>query len=316
MRRSLSLLVAVLLVAGACSSGDDVVVTVGDTEIVASDFEALHPEDAVLSPEDTARSVSLLVLNTLLLEAASDQFGIEIDEAAIQAAFDERTASFREAGDLDEQLAALTETQQRVRLESELDVVRDAVVDELLLAEAPGFDIDAAYREYIADIGTVCVRVIELADPAEFGSVAERLLAGETFGDVAREVSTDPLVGGDEGAPRAGGELGCTSPAAHLPDFATAILEAPIGEPFGPVASGGHHQLVVVYDRAVPLLEDVRREAALAAATTQGPEVFRQWAVTVLQDATVTVDPDYGTWGVLPETEGVPTVIPTDRQLS
>lgn len=308
------MLAALLLVAAACSN-DAVVATIGDTEIPPASFDALHPEEAELSPDETARSVTLLVLHSIFLQEARGQFGIEADEEVVRRAFDARTASLRAAGNLEEELARLGETPARVRLESELDVVRDLTVEQLLLIEAAGFDVDAAYRDYVADTGVVCVRVIELADPSEYDSVADRLRAGEPFGDVAREVSTDPLVGGEEGAPRAGGELGCTSPGEHLPEFAAAILEAPVGEPFGPVASGGHHQLVVVYEREVPPLEEVRRDAALAAAATQGPEVFRQWAVEVLQGATVVIHPDYGTWGVLPETGGVPTVIPANREV-
>ena len=70
---------------------------------------------------------------------------------------------------------------------------------------------------------------------------------------------------------------------------------------------------MVVYSRTIPELVDVRPQVIEAAIATQGPEVFRLWAIDVLQTLDVTIDDSVGEWGVLPETEPVPTVVEPSR---
>jgi hypothetical protein len=69
-----------------------------------------------------------------------------------------------------------------------------------------------------------------------------RIEAGEDFGDVAREVSTDP------GTAANGGELGWFTREELVPSFAEAAFSLPVGEVSQPVASEYGWHLILVFE--------------------------------------------------------------------
>lgn len=76
--------------------------------------------------------------------------------------------------------------------------------------------------------------------------VQARLAAGEDFGTVAKEVSTDT------GSATQGGDLGCADPANYVPEFAAAVKSQPIGEVGQPVKTQFGYHLILVYDKKDP----------------------------------------------------------------
>lgn len=90
-------------------------------------------------------------------------------------------------------------------------------------------------------------------------------------------------------------------------------MEAAVGEYVGPVFSSVGTHLIEVYERTAPELDEVRAEVLEVGIETQGDGLFNTWATGVLQAADVTIEETFGTWGPLPETNGVPTVIPAGR---
>lgn len=275
-------------------------------------FDALHVDTSDLAPRDTASALNLLVINEVLTAGAARAFGITVGAAASEANFAERTARYPDEASLVAALAARNETPQRLRINAELDALRAAVESRLVHDEDDGFDIDKAHRDYLIDNAEVCVRQMTFASLEAHAAAAARLAAGEDFDAVAREVSIDGFVGREAGEVGAGGDLGCSAPAALPAGLDAASLDAGVGAVYGPVVARTGIHLLVVYDRTAPELAEVRDDVIDHAVAVQGPELFRLWAVGVLGAAEVEVDAAHGTWGVLPETDGVPTVVPLD----
>lgn len=296
------------LVVVACSGGGPIA-TVDGVELTRADLEEIHVDVDALDAEDLASSVLLLILHEGFTSRASTEFDITADPALVDEAFASRTVRFSGRGELEEVLAQTNVRPERLRIESYLDVVRDSVGAHLVRTEGPGFDLDRAYEDYLLVEGEVCIRHIQVSEVADYEAALTRLEAGEDFAEVALDISIDPFVARVDGGTGAGGDLGCSTPGSLPAGLDTAAIEAAVGEITGPVVSAIGVHLVIVYDKTIPDLVDVRDAVVEAAVATQGVELFRLWAVTVLQDLEVTVDPSVGTWGVLPETDPVPTVV-------
>ncbi len=296
----------------SCAGSDGPVVTVDGTEIPQEQFDELHVDVDELDDDERAGSALLLVLREAFVTSASSDLNVEPSADDVANALDVKLERLDARGDIDEVLAAQNTTRERVKIEAELDTIRDQVGAELVRSESEGFDIEAAYLQYSLANAEVCIKQMQLADEADFDVAMSRLDAGEDFDPVARDLSIDPFVGRDEGV-GAGGDLGCSPPSALPPGLAEATLEAPLGQPVGPVVSTVGIHLLLVEDRTVDTLDAARDGVLEQAVPVQGPELFNAWAVEVLQNADVVVDDAYGTWGVLPETDPVPTVVPTYR---
>lgn len=297
----------------ACSDGGpETVVTVDGVEIPTDRFDALHTDVGSLDDLDRAGGVVLLILREAFVSQAEDQLGLSLDQSDVDAAYQEALLPLQERGEPSEVLAQRNETEDRLLVNTELDLISEAVGADLVRTEGPGFDLAAAEERYLLDNAEVCLRHIQLADGDDGQAVLARLADGEDFEAVAREVSIDPFVSQESGI-GAGGDLGCAAPAALPIGLDTAVLDLPLDEITGPVASamGGH--IVEVTGRTEPDLVAEHDQVLEAAVPVQGPELFRLWAVEVLGQIDVEVDPSFGRWAVLPETDPVPTVVPPNR---
>ena len=310
MLARIALLGAVALLGAACSTDANPVVTIDDVSIAEADFAALHVETDDLDADELAGSTLLLVLHHAFTLHAREDLGVEPDRAVVDQRFAERTVGFEARGDIDEQLALRNLTQERVQLEAELDALQEAVTDHLVRTEAPGFDLAGAYDAYLLDEAEVCVMQIQIADASHIDGVLERLAAGESFDEVARDVSIDSFVDREPGLSGAGGDFGCSAPGSLAPGLGQAAITAPLDQPVAPVVSGVGVHVLWVYGRTVPLIEDVKPAVLEHAVPLQGQEMFRLWAVDVLQSIEVEVDEAYGRWAMLPETDPVRTVVP------
>lgn len=300
------------LIATGCSDSTEVTVVNG-VEITTDDVAALHVDFGELDDDERAGSALLLILREAFGTRATTELNLQLDAAAVENAYQERVEGFVGRGGVDIVLAAMNQTPERLRMESELDTIRDSVAAELVRSESPGFDLANAYEGYLLVEAEVCIRQMQLASGPDFDGVVDRLEAGEEFADVARDVSIDPFVGREEGV-GAGGDLGCSAPNALPGGLDAATLTAPLNEPTGPVIADTGLYLLDVYERSAPDLVDVRDEVIEFGVEQQGPDLFRLWAVEVLQSIEVDVSSDFGTWGMLPETDPVPTVVPPYRE--
>jgi len=322
----LLLILVFALIAAACSGGDDDVATtttieaietieersglatVNGADIPVIDITKLHVDFGELQSQEIADSVLLLVLNEVLYDEADTQFALVPSEGDIAAAFETHVDSYGTVERMNAVLESQNETSDRLQLESQLDALRTLLARHLVISETQGFDIDLAFKNYLLTESTVCVRHIQVLTEEGFDLVRGRVDAGEDFATVALENSLDPLVARTDGGSGAGGDLGCRTPAST--PFPEAALDAVVGELSGPVFTDAGTHLIQVYERDAPELDDVRGDVLEVGVLTQGPGLFNDWAVRALQAADVTIDEAFGSWGVLPATDGVPTVIP------
>ena len=151
---------------------------------------------------------------------------------------------------------------------------------------------DAEVEAYVADNsdtlseGLLCSSHILVESIEEAEAVIARLDGGETFADLAAEVSIDPGSGAN------GGDLGCVDPASFVPEFAETGMAAEIGVVTDPVESEFGQHLILTRE---PTNEDLIPLAAAAFAAVTD-ELLRG----SLEAATVEVAPQFGTWD--PET--------------
>ena len=84
----------------------------------------------------------------------------------------------------------------------------------------------------------------------------ERILAGEAFGELARELSEDP------GSANSGGDMGWTEPGTFVPEFEQVVDQSEIGAVSAPFRSRfGWHILEVLDRRIYDNTEEMRQRA-------------------------------------------------------
>lgn len=318
MRRRGILVVSlvVALFGAACSSPPETIATIDGIDIARERFEAMHPDGADLVADERASTLLLLLIHDAFIASAERELGIILDEAVAAEALEVRTRSAEALGSVDEVLANRSVTLDRVRLEADLDALRAQVGPELVRMEAEGFNLDAAYGDYLKAEAHVCVNQILLAETVHLIEIIERINGGEPFGDLAREFSQDSLAQRPDGESGAGGDMGCSFPNSFGFAIAEAVLdeEIPVGEAFGPVISDRGLHVLQIYERELPALDDVRADVVESAVDAQAEAVFNAWAIGVLQRAEVTIHEDWGSWGPREGTNGIPTVIPVGEE--
>ncbi|MDP8958852.1 MAG: peptidylprolyl isomerase [Actinomycetota bacterium] len=301
MSRSLRWVVlALAMVALACAQGGQVVATVNGEPVYLSDVSELRPEVTVAS-EEFRQDLFRVIAQEALVQELEDRFGTQVDEERVEANLEEleRQIETEQGTSVEEFLesqGATREVLRRVALEQAL---RQAV-DEQLAAdqeEPTEEELRASYEEALADLTTVCARHILVETEEEAQQAKARLEDGEDFAEVADEVSLDEA--------SEGGELPCTSAATYAPEFAQAVLEAPIGELVGPVRTQFGWHVIEVSSRDTPVFEDVRQQLAQQLSQQRAGEAFQEFFLQALGEAEVEIEERYGTWS----TDPVPRVL-------
>jgi parvulin-like peptidyl-prolyl isomerase len=303
MRRSVSILVTALaVVVAACGggSGSGVAATVDGTDITVDQVESMivAPESGAVPATAFGQNLYNAILETVLLSAAKAEFGYEASAAEIAAKKAELTEQFEAGGQkLEEVLTTAGVPLERFDALAQQHVVNDKLIAHFEEGEDPITDEEAqiALQDQLGVLAEVCARHILVATEAEAESAKQRILGGESFEDVAKDVGTD-------GTAANGGDLGCTAPAQFVNEFAAAVLEAPEGEVFGPVATEFGYHLILVESRTLPTVDDVRDNAVEARARG----AVRDWMATALAKAEVEVNERYGTWVTNPYPQILP----------
>ena len=290
------LLVALLaLVVSACGGSDDVVATVDGTEITSAEVEALIAESPE-NPDAFTEALATLIQWEITTASASDDLGIEITDE-----------------ELDEDLQGLLESMGATSVEelsASQNIPQDLLVRyvaQLALMDAVAESFEGSVEEPTQDAVAaeladnplswteVCASHLLVETEVEAEDVMARLDGGETFADLAVEVSLDT------GSGAAGGDLGCSTPDAYVGPFGDATLAAAIGEPYGPVESEfGFHVILVGSRSAIP--EDevsafLVNEAVVAATD--------EWFLAAIEAADVVVADGFGEW----TTEPTPRIV-------
>lgn len=159
----------------------------------------------------------------------------------------------------------------------------DAYVDILVRARAKQTVLGMALFAELPEpemIELPCASHILVATAAEAEGLKARIEAGESFGLLASEFSTDT------GSGAALGSLGCSSPDRYVEPFRDAILAGEVGELLGPVETQFGFHLIVIDSRE------------LTPVNGAGPEELVNTKLTedLAALAGIDVHPEIGSW--------------------
>ncbi len=267
LRRLIPLAITIAVLAAACG-GDDrsVLATVDGEDITVEEFEiAMAQHRATTGVTDLVRLDSgesaTILTNLIAVEAVRGPM------AALGVEFPILLGS----GDANEQRIigeALTATADVLLGISGPDDEESVVAASLL-------DMDPLDRP-------VCASHILSPTVADSEAIVGRLEAGESFEDLAIELSTDP------GSGAAGGSLGCRAPTEYVLEFAGALVTLDVDEVSGPVESQFGSHII----KRTPDTSDINVPVLLEARNT----AINDWIATTFENADVELDPVIGVW--------------------
>lgn len=307
MKKLVPILLLVALGVAACGGGSSAVIaTVDGTDITVDDVESLiEPEGSLIPKEDFAQFLGFEVQWEIINAAASEQFDIEFTEEEVEAEAD-RIYDTANVDVTREEFVASQGVTEEFLLNFARQGLLDVAVREALSGElAPPSQeaIDAEMQTAVVSLTQVCVSHILVETEAEAQSAMDRLAAGEDFGALASELSSDPGSADNDGI------LPCSSAGEYVPEFRDASLVAPIGEVHQTLVETqfGFHVMLVT-DRTDPAEDELPTEDEIVDTLKARSVVaeFETWFLMQMTAANVTVDEEYGVWQTTPQ----PGVIP------
>lgn len=317
MKKFALLIVAFALVVSACGAGSgELAASVDGTEYTVGDVnELVFDSGETVSKEQFAQFLGFLIQWDIVVNAASDDYGIsfsqdEIDEAA-QGIYNENA---QEGVSFDEFLEANSVSVGFIDKVAHLQLIEQAVRVELEKEVEPPTQEDLdAQRELAYDNQTeVCTSHILVETEAEAQDVLDRIDAGEAFEDLAAELSLDPGSGAE------GGDLGCSAPSRYVEEFAAATLDSEIGVPSQPVETQYGFHIILVTERTFPTDDELPTDEEITEALKVPAvnQLLTDWIGGHLEAAAVDVNEKFGTWqtspaGVVPPTDPDATTTPT-----
>lgn len=277
------------LVASSCSSVSDDAARVNGRSLSADELDELivsyekstnDPETAIAGPRgaNVAREIlTTWVSTSLILDLIADA-GAEVTEEALA-----------ESEAMLNGQAGFADADQKVRELFILDTAAKATLARLLAPSASG--LATTYEQGPAASGVVCVRAI-LSDSKESIDVAAfRVASGESFADVAAEVSMDPsgadggVLGGPEGSQ-------CIEFASVVGTVANEFVVALENTPIGQVSTAFE---IPNAGWAILLQRDFD-EVGDDVAALVGSQLAASATVDAVRVAKVWVDAEYGRW--------------------
>ncbi len=296
MRKILLLFVAFAVFGvSACSGSAKSIASVNGSSISLADVEAMSPADAAVATTDFDANLRNLIIEKVVEQGAQQKWNITLDPTAIDDKVTELLGTIgADDASIDESLTKYGITRDTVRHIAVQQLLSSAVSDQLAtqVTTPTEEDLQAAYDANKDAAATACVHHILVATEAEANDVIARLDAGESFADVAAEVSTDT------GSAANGGDLGCvTDPnSKYVPEFAQAIFDAPIGEVYGPVQTDYGYHVLIVDSLTIPTFDEMKSDLSDQIEQTQVSDLFSNWIMGQLDAATIDVSSKYGTW--------------------
>ncbi len=303
----IALLGLLALVAAACGTGNPAHAAEVDGETipvsaVESRYETVanNPQfadqlrndpDGTLTTQVQAEILTELI-QARLWEQGAAELGIEltdedvaerreqlVEEVGGQEQFDEllEQSGLSEA-DLQAEIRNLA-VRERVQEHLTADIeVSDAEVEEFYEAQR-----EQRYEQVEA-------RHILLETEDEAHDVIERIDDGESFADLARDLSIDPGSGAE------GGDLGAFGRGQMVPEFEEAAFDVEIGEVTGPVESQFGFHVIEVTGRIDQELAEVEDDIRDELSQEQAGGAMGEWFGELLRAADVTVNPRFGEW--------------------
>ena len=306
-RRLAACAAAAALVFSACSGTP--LASVDGVAIDRSDliaYDASYRDAADTDPAQLRNDVANLVVLQIMSDAAATDYGIAVapDEvagffAAPPEGFEAaaaRLAAEVEAGEVPAGVADATVTSF---------LLRQAVLDRLV---SEGTDtLIAEFEGRPARFLSGCIRHIVVPTQEEAEAARERIVAGESFADVAASVSLDTSPGGVILNQETGQcELSFGGFAAGAEALGEAAADLAIGEPSEVISTEFGWHVIVVDSRTGPeSADELAADPEAYAPPGFGDALFNTWLQEAFTAADVEIDPAVGTWqpaqgGVVP----------------
>jgi parvulin-like peptidyl-prolyl isomerase len=297
--KRLILLVGVLsLVAGACSSNDEVVSSVNGEDITRGSVESLVRDAGDgFSNQDFATYLSVVIQWEAADQASAEEFGVAVTEDQIDDRVDQLVTDSAPGVTLEEYLESVNATESGLRSFAESLLVQESIAVELSSGFDPVTDDDVAQEvaEFPADWIQVCASHILVETQEEADDLKAQLEDGGDFAALATEFSLDPGSGAN------GGDLGCASPSGFVEPFAEATLAAEFDTVTEPVETEFGYHLIIVTDRIDAPTDAVRDYLE----QTRSEDALNAWFVAMIEEAEITVIDSVGEW----VTEPTPQVL-------
>ncbi|HEX7099868.1 MAG TPA: peptidylprolyl isomerase [Acidimicrobiia bacterium] len=302
MKRLLSLALASTLALAACGagSGGAVAATVGDAEITVSDVESLPYENTgTMEPALFAQYLTFLIQLQILEDAAAEEFEVSPTDDEVEAEIESVLAAQQQEITLEQIAQEEQLSEGAIRRLFKAQLIQERVASRLGedLEDPTQEEIDEARSVEQARLTEVCVRHILVSSEQEAQAALERIEGGESFEDVAAEVSVDPSAAGN------GGDLGCAPAGDYVDEFRDAAVNAEIDAVTGPVQSLFGFHVLQVYDRTGPAPDELPTDEEIREQLKRQSQAVAidGWLGEKLREAEVTVNEEYGTWVVDPQ---------------
>jgi foldase protein PrsA len=307
VKKLLFLVVLVAVLLAACGGGSDsVAATVDGEDVTVGQVESLiSSEGATVAKEEFAQFLGFQIQWLVINDAAESDYGITVTDEEVAAEADRIYEDVAEEGQTREEFLSIRGVTEDFLTSIARQGLIDVRIREILREDAPEpteDDLEAELNAAKAPLTTACVSHILVPSEEEANDVLDRLAAGEEFGELAMELSSDT------GSAENNGILPCGTLETYVEPFRNAALIAPIGEVYeSPVESQFGWHVVMVTDREDAAEEDLPPEEELADAVQDGSVIdeLQAWFLGAVEEAEVTVDEADGTWQANP-----PQVLP------
>jgi peptidyl-prolyl cis-trans isomerase C len=233
--------------------------------------------DAARQRQQVARSVlDQLIERTLILQEAR-RTGRLASDAAVEDRLRQIAQAFPSPEEFDRALRqqGVSRAELRDRVRFELTVRR--ILDDLRVPAPTDQEARAyfqAHREAFDEPERVRVRHVLLRTEAEARVALARLRAGESFAQVAKELSQDP------GTRDRGGEVGLVAPGQTVPEFEQVAFRLKPGELSEPVRTSFGYHIVQVTEKLPAkkaTWEGVRQQVLELLRENKRREAFEAW---------------------------------------
>lgn len=300
----------------ACGGGSNTLAAnVDETDITVGTVEELiNSEGATVTKEQFAEFLAYEIQWTIIDAAAEEDYSLTFTDEEVQAEADSIYEEFSQEGETKEDFLSTRGVTEEFLESIARQGLVDAAIREVLredVADPTSEEIEVARAESVDAFTSVCVSHILVATEDEANEIITRLDDGDDFAELAAEFGTD-------GTAQEGGVLGCSAPTQYVEPFADAIMIAPVGEVYDEIVETqfGFH-VIEVTDRQEPATEDLPTDEELADGLRDQAVLLdlQAWFDTAINDADVTVEEEFGTWGVPEPSQAnpnptTPTVIP------
>lgn len=286
-----------LLIGGGCSNDTSPLLRVDGSAISLAEFrqelQPLRDELGLLPPEQQKlllrQTLSQLIDRQLLLNEAQRR-GISVTEAEMQQALDDLRGNFSST-EYRDMLVRSGQDPDRWREQLRIRLLNNKVAARIARGKVRISDkeIEEYYLLHLEEYRhpeQLRARQMLLSDEEQANALRNRLLAGESFAEIAAEYSLSP----DR---EAGGDLGLFARGQLPPEFDEVLFSLTPGRVSTPVKSPyGVHLFLVEKRLAAGVLprEEVSEDIRQHLQKERETELYQQWLQDLRENTEIQID--------------------------